>query len=195
VLLNKREKNVAIVLGALGAMFLVYYVIVSPYLDKLNGIEQDTIKAQDLYNTGQALIDRRLKLEPVWQDMINGGLRSDESLAAHNATDAFGTWARFASINFDQQRSEAASQDGPFYKMGFNMDFTVQQDDAVRPVSQFLWAAETSNIPVRIDKVTITSVKEGFANLTVKVNLSTLFMPTGSSANSGSGPVSSIGFN
>jgi hypothetical protein len=177
VVLNKRERYIAI--GMSAAVFLLIFnsFVWNPYWTGITDIQTQTKKAQDDYDAGQATLHRQARLQPVWKEMLSGGLRSDESLAQSTSLRAFGEWARYANVNFDSERAERAVQQGQFYTMAFNVDFGVQQNNSERPITQFLWAAENASVPMRINKVTVSSVKEGTENLTVKLNLSTLYMP------------------
>src|SRR5450432_2369143 len=177
---------------------MLYSFLVSPYLDNLKSIRDQTTKAHDDLASGKLLIARQKRLQPVWQDMIKGGLHSDDSQSQNTAERAFSQWASYANITFDAVHADRALQMGQFQTMAFNVDFTVQQQDAVRPISQFLWAAETATVPMRVNKVIISSVKEGTNQLNVKVNLSTLFAPPTSGQDASPAtpgqPVSSINF-
>ncbi|MDP9175028.1 MAG: hypothetical protein M3O30_14370 [Planctomycetota bacterium] len=179
MVLSKREKYVAIAMGAAVALLGFNSLIWQPYSDNLDQMTSAIIKARDDLDTDKSLIAKQKRLQPVWQDLIRGGLHSDESQAQNTALRALDQWARFANVSFDSSRAEHSVQQGQFWTMGVNIDFTVQQKDSVLTVSRFLWDVETATIPMRINKVTISSAKEGTEILNVKVNVSTLFMPTG----------------
>jgi hypothetical protein len=183
--LNKREKYIAIVMGALVGLWLLDVIVFSPYFNELDSLETARLSAQKDLNDGNDLLAQRRMKTPLWQAMLKGGLVLDESHAQSQARQALDEWSRSAGITLDSTTPERTSQEGPFQIINFNIDFNVQGRGSMYAMARLLWSLETAPIPMRVNSVKITSTKEGSDALTVKqLSVSALYMPPSENSNS-----------
>jgi hypothetical protein len=179
VVLSKREKYIGIGTIATVAFLVINSLIIGPYYERSAELARQLKKAKDTLAENQILFRVQKQREPEWSAMLNSGLRADDSTARSRTQTMLQNWARTASINLEAINSEAApSQKGPFEAVNFNLDFNTEGADAMRQIARFLWSIESATMPIRLNSIRIQSMREGTAQLNVKLVVSALYMPT-----------------
>jgi len=167
---------IVIGVGAVLGLYLINWQVVGPYRDNLDAIDAATVAAQKDIDDGNAAIALNNKMQVVWKDMKDNGLKSDESQADTQLEYALSKWAQLAGfLNTPELRHDPANQKagGVFPVVGYNIKVTGSQ----RSISQLIWALETAKIPIRISNLTISPQPEGTDNLTAHMDVDTLAMP------------------
>lgn len=186
MVLSKREKYIGVGTVVAVALLLINSLIIGPYNDKYAELKSELAKANDTLAEDKALMAAQKNREQQWNAMLNSGLRSDDSTARSRSQTMLQSWVRTAGVNFEQINSEPApSQRGPFQAVNFSLDFSASGNDSMRQIARFLWSVESATIPLRLTSFRIQSTKEGSADLSVKLVVSALYMPTGQNANFG----------
>jgi hypothetical protein len=124
-------------------------------------------------NEATQIFARQQKLKKVWAEMQTGGLKVDPSLAQSQTYQALVEWARGANVGLPNIKFDRQSQEGSFQVISFSVTAT----GSMPQVSRLLWALETASIPVRVNEVQITPVKEGTDSLQVRISVSSLCQP------------------
>jgi type II secretory pathway component PulM len=168
--LTKREKNIAIGLGATLLALGVYYLIVQPYFDSLAQIDQDYQTKLRAWNDHISLANRKVDLEKKWEEIKNGGLSSDQSRAEGQAWNAVSDWANAAGVQITSLKSDRNTDAAPFQIIGFH----VVANGSVPTIARLLKSFETATIPVRVDEIQITPRREGTDELQIRMSVSTL---------------------
>jgi len=186
VALSKREKNIG--LGVIGAVALwgLIDLVIEPYFDQLGAISDQQASARQQVSSADQLFDRQKQLQKVWQDIRQGGLKSDATRAESEAHHALLDWAQAAGVNIVSLKPERPMQEGKFQVINFNVSGTGTMASCARLV----WALETAKIPMRIDELQMGTRREGTDDLTLRFSLSTICMPPDTKT---SGQVSSVG--
>jgi hypothetical protein len=189
VVLSKREKFIGIgVLGAL-AILALDSLLIEPYWSSRSDLLAQQDKAQQTLNDNDSLFDRQRRLQKVWRDIQQGGLRPDaeqaESLAHHSILD----WAQNTGVNIDSLGKPEITPLGKFQVIRLNVNAT----GTMSQISNLLWALETAKIPMRIHELQLNSRREGTDDLSIRFSISTLCLapqlaaPSVSSASAGGG--------
>ncbi len=171
--LSKRERYIAIAVVALGVFFLVYEFVLQPYFDRRDSIAADQKLVSGKLADADQLFAREHKLQPVWNEIKSGGLKTNRSLAESQAQQAVLDWARSAGVNVVSLKPERDQQVNQFQIINFH----VQGTGSMLSISNMLWSLETAKIPVRLNDLQITPRKEGTDDLTVQLTISTLCLP------------------
>jgi vacuolar-type H+-ATPase catalytic subunit A/Vma1 len=180
VVLSKREKYIAIGVGAAVLLLGIDVFAISPYRDQLNAIKQQNADTGKAIDANIALLRKQKDLKPVWQDILNSGLESDFSNAQSQAQQALQNWAAQSGVALDALSSDREpTQTGVFQAIDFTLEFHVGGQNAMREIARMLWSLESAQIPVRVNDMKVASVKEGTDQLDVKLLVSTLYMPQG----------------
>jgi hypothetical protein len=187
VVLSKREKNIGLAAGAAVVGLLLYSFVWSPYSDALGSIAQEKADAEKTLADGEQLNQRKAHLQPIWQQLVQGGVRQDESLAQSQAREALDNWAQRAGVTLDSLVLEHSVQQGSFFVTNFNMSFGVAGATGMRSIAQMMWALETAKIPMRVNDMKISPAHEGTDQLNVKLSVSTLYTASESPAGLGGG--------
>ena len=168
--LSKREKYIAIGTGAAVAVLAVNYAVITPYFTALNDITDKYNAKLSEQSSDNDLFDRRRHLQPVWSDLIHGGLSADASAAESQTYNALSTWAKSAGVEIDSLVRDRSTVEKEFVVTGFRFTGTGRTP----AVGHLLSDIETANIPVRLTDVHVAPKKEGTDELTIQLSISTL---------------------
>lgn len=171
--LSARERNIAIGAGVAILLFILYTVVVSPYLSSMESLTQQQVDLKGKLDDAALLFARDQKDQKIWADLKSGGLKSDTSLAESQMNAAIYQWTQSAGVHLDSFKSERNAQEGSFDVMSYDMQGT----GTTPQITNLLWAIETAPIPVRINELQLTPKAEGTDNLTVRISISTLCQP------------------
>ena len=169
--LNKREKNIAIVLGAVLGGYLVYAYAIDPYLGTMDQIKKDQAAATAQLNLAHHLFTNRKSVKDDWDAMIANGLESTPSAAELRVLPEISRWAANRNVHIDSHKTDAASQTGDFQQMRI----TIAGSGNLSSIWRLLADIETSKLPIQIGDCHISSKKaDGSDDLTVQLTVNTL---------------------
>jgi hypothetical protein len=166
----------AIVIGAIAALAIVYYVILSPLMawgDNISERSATVAKQQDDYHQ---LITKKNSLGKLYTAMQKGGLKTDVSEAQSQMDRAVYDWAAQSGIviaTANGTGSNTYDSKTGFMQVGYQVTCT----GTTVGVAKLLYQIETASIPIRVTTVHISSRKDGVDDLMVELNLSTLCTP------------------
>src|SRR5436309_857571 len=173
--MTQRERMIAAVTGlAVGAFALNYYAL-DPYLDARRSAIADKQKYTDQSNAAELTKRKRDRANREWQDMVNGGLKSEAGDAEQQLYEAVRDWARECGVNVltsDPQRVTSGRQNDPTQIVRLRVTGT----GTTASFSKLLWRVETSPLPVKVDEFTLTGQPPGADNLAVSMAVSTIWI-------------------
>jgi len=189
MVLSKRERYIAIGVGAAIALFGLDQWVVQPYFDKRKEVVEATAKAADDLKHHKKLKEQKVEMRKVWDAMNAGGLQSDAGKAESQARRALNDWAQEAGLTLSDYKADPAQEVRPTQTPGARTDKSAADSKFItiglhatgtgnmRSVARFLWRVETTTIPMRVENITVTPKREGTDDLQVQLNLSTLCVP------------------
>ncbi|HXE55360.1 MAG TPA: hypothetical protein VN541_20215 [Tepidisphaeraceae bacterium] len=171
MVLSNREKSIAIGLGVVVALVLLYQFVYSPLFSWQDDLEAAATDVQAQKDADAKLSKKHADLKKVWADIMAGGLKSDASDAESQLQQGLTDWARESGITLTAQRVEGR----PPEKNGFiQIPYQASGTGNSAQVSKLLWQIENTRIPVRIKQMQISSKKDGVDDLQIQLSLSTL---------------------
>ena len=171
--LTKRERLIAIGVGAAVGLYLLDSVVIAPYAERLNALDRDTQAATSEMNDRNATFDRQHELNKVWTAMTRGGLQDDAGAAESQALKATLDWAGRAGVAVTALKPDRTTDEAPFQIISFHATAAGRTP----ALAELLWDIETATIPVRLTDLSVTPAKEGTDQLTVQFGVSTLCQP------------------
>jgi hypothetical protein len=176
VVLSQRERFIAIGFGAVAALAILYWVLLSPMLDWSDTIDKDLEVARDVQNKDAKLSHKLAQLTKIWDDMKKNGLKTDVAEAQSQLSHAVNEWAMQSGVSVTNTHSDTPTlvdQKSGFMQVNFQFTCT----GTTSGVAKLLYQIESAKIPIRIDNLRIGSKKDGADDLEIQLNLSTLTMP------------------
>jgi hypothetical protein len=173
VTLNKREQKIAWVVGGVLGLYLLYAFVVTPlYLDPLRDTDTAIAAARQRQQKEQDLLNNRKKVQADWDKLIQAGLESDQTTAATHV---------YNSINRMLQMYRVQLVSGNFGALVENkksdfseLPFGLRLNCTSSTLGSLLYSMETAGLPIRLDNVTIQSVKPGQDNLDAEIKIQIL---------------------
>ena len=170
MILTKREKYIAIGVGAAMAILLLDSYVLSPFVERHRKINEgmDNVTAQ-IARAGK-LVKQEKELKPVWARITTMGLKPASSEAESQAENAVQELIRDSGLSLTAIKPDRPSVDGQFEVVGIHATATGRMG----AIGKLVWALETTPIPMRIVDLVVTPQKEGTDQLQVQVTVSTL---------------------
>jgi hypothetical protein len=169
--MNKRERTIAIVLGATLAAYVGYFYGIDPYFTADAQIRKDQLAVDNQSKIAHHLLENHKKVNDEWKGMIANGLESNAPNAEHRALNAITDWAANRNVHVDSHKVDTPTQAGDFQQMRV----TVTGSGNLSSIYRLLGDVETSHLPVQISDCRITSKKaDGTDELSIQLTVNTL---------------------
>lgn len=169
--MSKRERYILIVtLSVVGVLALDYFVY-TPLTDARDRLLTQHDKLSRELGEMQKKITASQKADKRWKEYRAAGLSSDPSATESRFLNAIGSWSRDSGLPLLSIRPERTIVNQGVHELSFH----ATADGSMRAISRFLYRLETSEIPVRIQELQISSRTDGSDDLTMQIRLSTIW--------------------
>jgi hypothetical protein len=170
--INKRERTIGIVAGAVVGLLLLDQVLITPLLARWTDADDKIELATMDRNSAEDLIFASERANGQWSRMIGTQLHRDASEAESQVLNSVREWAQEAGMNLSSVKPERTEKEKDFFKITFR----ATGSGGMAQVGRFLWRLETASVPVRVTDVTITSRKPGTDELGVQLGIATSYL-------------------
>jgi hypothetical protein len=170
--INKRERTIGIVAGAVVGLLLLDQVLITPLLARWTDADDKIELATLDRNSAEDLIFASERANGQWSRMIGTQLHRDASEAESQVLNSVREWAQEAGMNLSSVKPERTEKEKDFFKITFR----ATGSGGMAQVGRFLWRLETASVPVRVTDVTITSRKPGTDDLGVQLGIATSYL-------------------
>jgi hypothetical protein len=170
VVLSKREKYIAIGLGATLGLVVLNWAVIGPLGDWGEQIAAQTRVAEGEASAERTLFNRERRDKKIWAEIMKGGLKDDPSEADSQLQYAIADWTRASGMTDLSIRPERQVTSNGFVEIALLASGT----GSTVTVGKLLRQMETAPIPVRIEDLQISSRNDGTDDLKVQLKLSTL---------------------
>jgi len=173
VVLSKRERYVVIGTTLAIGLFVLDKVILGPVFAYRKDITAAIDDAQKKLKDNERMFIMQRRSEKLWNQMVTtGGLKSDQQTAEQQLQAKMHDWIVESGLDENQTQPQKVTELGGFKTSAHQ----VTVSGHTRSVAQLLWRLETSPIPVKVTGVEMKPKKEGIDDLTVTINVATLFL-------------------
>jgi len=170
---SKRERIIVAILGVvLGALVLDWWVV-TPVLNRSDEVQARKAVLLSEMTQAENLLQRRRLIGPRWRQMLAEGMKRDPAEAESQVLHALGDWAADAGVDLISLKPERLTEDTLLPEIEFRAAGT----GSMAAVSRFLWRLETAEIPLKVKSLQIGSLKEGRDDLSLQLQISTLYVP------------------
>ena len=172
MVLNKREKSIALALGVIVALVLVYTFAVEPYLSARAQAQESLDTADRGLKQADSLFQRERRLRPVWAQMTANGLTATPSDAQAQLLNSLNTWIQESGIALSSMHPDhpAPEKEKQFIRVGVKLSGS----GPMSAVAKLMFRLETAKIPLNVEDMQINQRKDGTDDLQITVSLSTL---------------------
>ncbi|HEX4794413.1 MAG TPA: hypothetical protein VH370_11505 [Humisphaera sp.] len=172
--LSNRERYIGIGVGAVLGILVLDYMIIEPILSHRRS--QQLLITNARKTLDDMAHDKQINthLQAQWKRMKDGGMKTTPSEAFDQLDRAMHDWAlQSGVVPGDSRRSPSGPEkihDQMYQKSKVHFVGTGN----LRAVSTMLWSIETTVLPIHIDDMVITAVREGEDNLKVEFSVSVM---------------------
>jgi hypothetical protein len=181
MVLSQRERMIVIAAISAVALLVLDQVALSPILAKLDQLRSDEKLYSEKLRDASLLFQRRKATEARWNQMVADGLKSDAADTEDALDHAAYEWAQASGLTLKSCTPERTTQRERSEEIphGEVVLYVVGAGD-MSAVAHFLYAAQTSKLPVRPEDVEISSRREAADDLTMTLHISGLYFPAAS---------------
>ncbi len=172
---SKRENYLILgTVGVIGAVILWLYVV-EPYFDSMALLRTQLANAQKDVDSNQLLFRQEDRARRTWKEMSDAGITDQPPQAERKLLHALRGWAQEAGVNNLSLRPERTNRPFGYVKVIIRAGGNASEAS----IAKLLWSIEsTSLMPLRVDDVTLTPLKEGNDDLTMALTVSILCVAT-----------------
>ena len=170
MVLSQREKYIAIGLGAALGLLVLDRLFFTPLSDWDVKLLDDRSSADAAVAKESRLFNRQHALMKVWREINTPALKSEPAEAQSQLQNALVTWAQESGLQPTGFHPEVLAEKNGFVESVIQAGFK----GTTSTLADFLWRVESSQIPVRIDEMQISSHTEGVDELQVQMKISTI---------------------
>src|SRR5579862_43539 len=172
MVLTPREKNIAIGVGTLLGVLVVYFLIVKPYIGALHDVTDAIETAQAQHDREYEVFKQRKAMDLEWK-VIQAAMFDNQGDARQEVRTELDKWAASCGINQKQLN------DGKVSRNKDNKDFDVLEFTFIgqgpqKFVASFIYLCETTDRLLRIERITVKPSKEGHDDLNLELTVSTI---------------------
>jgi hypothetical protein len=191
MVLSPRERNILIVALATAAFLVLYYVVISPYLDWRAGslVQQEML--QKKVRDAREVIDLRARADVQWKTMVQPGIKNDPAEAESQVLHAIHDWSEQSGVVVTLQKPQRSVVPEITFKASTSetvnlrakapplpeIKFQAQGTGTMKSLALLLWQIQTAKIPIKVTELRLDSHKEGQDDLMFKLSLSTVYTP------------------
>ena len=168
--LSRRERILAIVIGVALLALIGGNFLLLPYLSQRSWLNDQIQQARQRDRHDADLLTNEAHVATLWKQLTATNLQSDVSVATNNMNVALYGLAGRAGFEIKDLKPDHAVQKGDFQQVRFQ----VAGSGSTESLGRFLVALEKTSLPMKINEMRVSSLKEGTDNLTLQMVVTTV---------------------
>ncbi|HEX8323377.1 MAG TPA: GspMb/PilO family protein [Tepidisphaeraceae bacterium] len=174
--MNKREKTIAICVGAAVGLLALDQWLLGPYFTRLSKADDLIARHQSALSDGNTVLQTRLRASKHWRDIAAGKVTADASAAESQLLNRVRDCAQRANLQLTSLKSEKSEKEKGYERVSVKPTGT----GSMGQIGRFLYELKmTTDMPVRVNDIQIISRKDGADDLSVSLALSTIYQAVG----------------
>ncbi len=171
--LSTRERIIAVATVTVLALLALDRTILTPWLDRLDAAQGVLAQQQQQLQRAEQTFNNRTRAQRKWRSLTGETLQADASTAESQVLNHVRDWASAAGLSLTALKPERSEKDAAFVKIIIRATAT----GSMKQMARFLHSAQTTELPLRITDLQLSSRKEGTDDLALTVGLATIFQP------------------
>jgi Tfp pilus assembly protein PilO len=170
--MSKREKTLAICVGAVVGLLAVDHYALTPLLDaeEALALERDRI-VKDI-QSGQKQLTEKKRMTPKWKGLLTGGLKDDPTSAESQVLHALRDWARECGLTLSSMKPDRPQSKEALKEVQVQATATGNMD----ALTKFLWKAHSASFPLKVIDFQASTKADGSEELMIQIRVSTLYL-------------------
>lgn len=169
--INKREKLFGIIAIVIAGALMLDSIFISPLLARLSDANKALASATEAHTDAQSLFNSEILARRKWNDMAGDTLKSDASTAEQQLLNRVRDWAGNADLALSSLKPERNEKEQTFDKVTIR----ATANGSMQQIGRFLFALNTSKVPVRVSDLQISSRKDGADDLMLQLGICTIY--------------------
>ncbi len=168
--LTQREQKTAKIAGVFFGVVILYYFIIEPLYEDLSKANESLAESQQAISENQLVFSNDTKSLLDWNKNYNKKLAKSPAAADSQLNDRIRQAAQSERLEpqFEQSRSDIEKGFGKISR-------PIQVSGKMPSISRFVYQLQNSDIPIRINELTMATKKDGTDDLTVTLNVATIY--------------------
>ena len=187
MVLSKREQLIAILTTAILVLLVLDRYALTPFFRMREETRSEKEQLQAELAKGKSLLGRRERLRQTWRELVAGGLQRDASETESRVLHEVRKWSGQYGLTLSSIKPDHVGGGDNLHVI----TFLVTGTGSMSTVGQFLYAVETTSLPLRVKTIQLGSRREGVDEMSLQVGLSAIHLSAeteGASSESGDTP-------
>ena len=195
MVLNKRERIIALVTGGVIALLAADRLVLTPLVERSNNVDTDLAAANADLARAEQLFRNAPRMNQRWNQMIAAGMKPEVTESESQALRALYDWAQASGVSLQSLQPDRVERPLP-QKEFRQVTLRATGTGSLNAVGKLLWRVQTATIPMRVTSLDLNARKEGTDDLTVTLTVSTLvYAPPAIASAAGAAPGGPAGTN
>jgi len=173
--LSRRERFIVIATVIVLSVLVLDRYMLTPFQDRWEQVSADTQRISQELSNASGLFDRKRRLQRRWQEMLSDSLKKDAAAAESQVLHAMGQWSQRNGLTLSSLKPEYNPQKGNLQEIGFRLTGT----GSMRAAVGFMWELETSNVPLKVSEMHLSTAREGGRQMSLQLRVSTIYVSSG----------------
>ena len=173
--LSKRERFIVIATVIVLSVLVLDRYVLTPFQDRWEQVSADTQRISQELANASGLFDRKRRLQRRWQEMLSDSLKKDAAAAESQVLHAMEQWSQRNGLTLSSLKPEYSPQKGDLQEIGFRLTGA----GSMRAAVGFMWELETSNVPLQVKEMQLSTAREGGQQMSLQLRVSTIYVGPG----------------
>ena len=169
---TRRERIIMTLTAIVLSILALDRFVLTPLLEKYWAVGAEKQRLLADMRRAERLLSTRRQVDSKWRHILASGLQCDPAAAESQMMHALRDWSEDAGLRLSSLKPQRPTTDAELQEITFD----VIADGPMSSISRFLWRLTTAAIPVKLKAVELRSRKEGIDDLTLQLQLSTLYL-------------------
>lgn len=167
---SKRERVIGLLTAGVLAVLALDRLVLTPLTERSRSLGEQLVAARGEQEIGRTLLENRGQMDQRWNEMLAGGIKSDVPEAESQALNALRDWMLDARVTITGLKPEREETQEHFRVVFVGASCT----GSLQAITEFLWRVQTTELPMRVTYIQVSSLKPGTDNLSLQLRVSTL---------------------
>lgn len=169
--MNPREKLIAIGVGVAAGLFMVDHFFLSPLGTRLETADRIANQNRLTIAEGEGTLRNSLNARRNWKRVSGVNVADNAPAAESQVLNHVRDWVQQSGLTLTAIKPARADKEKGFDKIAINATAT----GGMEQMSRFLYSVQTSDFPIRVNRIDLTARKEGTDDIVMNIELASIY--------------------
>jgi type II secretory pathway component PulM len=169
--MNARERWIAIIAGLVLGALLLDQVLFTPLSNRLDAADRIVNETRLALAEGDGKMRNSVNARRNWKRFTGSNVAAEAPAAESQLLNHLGEWVQNSGLTLSATKAARSDREKGFDKITLNATAAGRMEQ----VARFLYAIQTSDIPVRVNRIDLTTRKEGTDDVLLNIEIASIY--------------------